>query len=170
MSCLNKVLGYDIGETDPKEGFVSSSGKIWNYFKHTFLNSVGGVEEPTVDFWTKDSKFESIAFKVKNPKYISNYSDHETAAAIMEIAVWLAWFFTVFLLFIVLCNFMISYISQSYEDVLEMQTEDTYETRCRLNYEFYMMLKFYYENIIFKDKAEYNFNCFLLTADFDKID
>ena len=32
------------------------------------------------------------------------------------------------------------------------------------------MLKFYYEKIIFKDPKEYNFNCFLLTADFDKID
>ena len=58
MSCLNKVLGYDIGDTDSKGEFTSTAGKVWNYFKHTFLYSVGGIEEPTVDFWTKESRFE----------------------------------------------------------------------------------------------------------------
>lgn len=109
----------------------------------------------------------------KAPAYagvVSNYAGHEHAAKVMEVVIWLSWFVTVFLLFIVLCNFMISYISQTYEDVLEMQTEDTYETRCRLNYEFYVMLKFYWQKVVYKDPSEYNFNCFLLTADFDRID
>ena len=50
-----------------------------------------------------------------------------------------------------------------------MQTEDTYETRCKLNYEFYSIYKFYKENIR-KGSEDYIFNCFLLTATFDGID
>lgn len=92
--------------------------------------------------------------------------------------IWFIWFATCFFLFIILCNFMISYISQTYEDVLEMQTEDTYERRCELNYEFYSVFKFFKETLIYwkgaegkrKEKEDYIFNCFLLTANFDKID
>ena len=172
MSGLTKVLGYDIGAADAKGTFQSSAGELWNYFKHTFLNSVGGIEEPTVDFWTKESPWEKAEMKLKYKAAgtVSNYAGNEQAARVMQVVIWLSWFVTVFLLFIVLCNFMISYISQTYEDVLEMQTEDTYETRCRLNYEFYVMLKFYWQKVVYKDPAEYNFNCFLLTADFDRID
>ena len=65
---------------------------------------------------------------------------------------------------------MISYISQTYEDVLEMQTEDTYETRCHLNNEYYIMLKFWYTVILRKNPDDYNFNCFLITADFNQIE
>ena len=106
MSCLVKALGYDIGDPDPIDAskFVSSADKIWNYFKHTFLNSVGGIEEPTVDFWTSD-------YGGKDDLKVSNYIGNESVSLLMEVTIWLSWFFSVFLLFIVLCNFMISYIS-----------------------------------------------------------
>ena len=46
MSAFNKVLGYDIGSENSKGEFVSEARDIWNYIKHTFINSVGGIEEP----------------------------------------------------------------------------------------------------------------------------
>lgn len=147
MSALNKVLGYDISGDDPKTAML-----IWNYVKHTFIMSVGGVDEPNLDFW--------LNFAANEGK------ENEFIAKAMEVLIWIAWIVTVFLLFIILCNFMISYISQTYEDVLELKTEDTYQTRCELNYEFYIMLKWWFEHT----NSEYNFNCFLVTADFDKID
>ena len=87
----------------------------------------------------------------------------------MVVTIWFIWFITIFFLFIILCNFMISYISQTYENVLENQLEDTYETRCQLNYEFYSVYKFLTDTI-FKGKGDFIFNCFLLTADFECIE
>lgn len=46
LSAVNKCLGYDIGETNDAGKFESLSAYIWNYFVHTFLNSVGGIEQP----------------------------------------------------------------------------------------------------------------------------
>lgn len=147
MSALNKVLGYDISSDNP-----AGAALIWNYIKHTFIISVGGVDEPNLEFWQTFADREGL--------------EHEGVAKAMEVLIWIAWFSTVFVLFIILCNFMISYISQTYEDVLELKTENTYQTRCDLNYEYYIMLKWWYD----VTGRETNFNCFLVTADFDRID
>lgn len=37
----------------------------------------------------------------------------------MILLIWVFWIIIVIFLFIILCNFLIAYISQSYEDVLE---------------------------------------------------
>lgn len=59
-SILIKIIGYDIGDTNYKvdlktgeqeEIFESKSGNLLYYFVHTFLNSVGGIEEPNDDMW-----------------------------------------------------------------------------------------------------------------------
>lgn len=159
LSVVNKVVGYDIGEEDDTE----KARFIWNYIVHTFLNSVGGIEEPNVQFWGSNLPNEGktrdeMAYFV--PKAF-------------EAMIWMSWVTTVVVLFIILCNFMISYISQTYEDVLEHQTEDTYSERCGLNSEYYTMLKFIRKYIMRTSQAEeaaYNFNCFLVTADFNNID
>lgn len=52
LSAVNKCLGYDIGEENEKGELESDSAYIWNYFVHTFLNSVGGIEVPLVVFWS----------------------------------------------------------------------------------------------------------------------
>ena len=47
---------------------------------------------------------------------------------------------------------------------------DTYSTRCDLNNEYYIMLRFIGKYILRRSEEYYNFNCFLLTADFNLID
>ena len=59
---------------------------------------------------------------------------------------------------------MISYISQSYEDVLEMKTEDTFRDMCHFNQEYQVFLKFI--NYLRRKSNQLKFNCFLLSSDF----
>lgn len=66
-------------------------------------------------------------------------------------------------LFIVLCNFLIAYISQSYEDVLEKRIPDIYKQRCILNEEYYLLRKWVLSH--FKSNKIKPFDCFLLTFD-----
>ena len=66
-------------------------------------------------------------------------------------------------LFIVLCNFLIAYISQSYEDVLDKRIPDIYKQRCVLNEEYYLFRKWLWKK--FHDKKIRSFDCFLLTFD-----
>ena len=78
--------------------------------------------------------------------------------------VWFCWFMMVVFLFIILCNFMISYIGQSYEEVLEHQIENKYSQRCELNTEFYTLYDFL-RGFFKGDKKE--MAIFLLTGDFE---
>jgi hypothetical protein len=84
-------------------------------------------------------------------------------AKIMRICIWGLWIFMVTFLFIILCNFLIAYISQSYEDVLEKRIPDIYKQRCILNEEFYLYRRFWW-SIFNKDNLR-PFDCFLLTFD-----
>ena len=147
LSAVNKCLGYDIGEE-------KESAYLWNYFVHTFLNSVGGIEVPAVEFWGSEEEVFSTSW----------------VPIVMTSLIWLSWILTVVVLFIILCNFLISYISQCYEDVLEQQIMDTYSTRCDLNNEYYIMQRFIRKYVFRRSEEYYNFNCFLLTADFNLID
>ena len=57
FSCLIKVIGYDITDTETSVSphvDYSKSNTILNYFTHVFLNSVGGIEYPSYDFWLND--------------------------------------------------------------------------------------------------------------------
>ena len=66
-------------------------------------------------------------------------------------------------LFIVLCNFLIAYISQSYEDVLEKRIPDIYTQRCKLNEEWYLIRRSFYR--CFNTKFIKPFDSFLITFD-----
>jgi len=65
-------------------------------------------------------------------------------ARMMRVVIWLMWIFMVTFLFIVLCNFLIAYISQSYEDVLEKRIPDIYSQRCILNEEYYLFRRWFW--------------------------
>ena len=60
----------------------------------------------------------------------------------MVILIWILWGCVVIFLFIILCNFMISYIGQSYEEVLEHQVEFKFLQMSSLNKEFYTLYNF----------------------------
>lgn len=84
-------------------------------------------------------------------------------ARVMRIVIWFMWIFLVTFLFIVLCNFLIAYISQSYEDVLEKRIPDIYKQRCVLNEEYYLFRRWFWKR--FNSKKINGFDCFLLTFD-----
>jgi hypothetical protein len=81
----------------------------------------------------------------------------------MRLVIWIMWIFLVTFLFIVLCNFLIAYISQSYEDVLEKRIPDIYKQRCVLNEEYYLFRKWFWKK--FRSNKIKSFDCFLLTFD-----
>ena len=81
----------------------------------------------------------------------------------MRVVIWAFWIFLVTFLFIVLCNFLIAYISQSYEDVLEKRIPDIYSQRCVLNEEYYLARRWFWNT--FKKTNIKSFDCFLLTFD-----
>ena len=91
-----------------------------------------------------------------------DYTDIQLAR-VMRVVIWLLWIFLVTFLFIVLCNFLIAYISQSYEDVLEKRIPDIYSQRCILNEEYYLFRRWFWTT--FKKSNIKAFDCFLLTFD-----
>jgi len=60
----------------------------------------------------------------------------------MIFRIWVFFVVIVIFLFIILCNFMVAYVSQSYEDVLENKTRNIYDQRCTLNDEYYLFRHF----------------------------
>ena len=95
---------------------VASDNSIWKYCKYIFTNSVGQIEDPTYYFW------DSVKF---NSTDLYDEKDKKMAT-IMTISIWFVWIAFILFLFIVLCNFLIAYISQSYEDVLEDRVPNIY--------------------------------------------
>tara|TARA_B110000285_G_scaffold233260_1_gene306488 strand:+ start:5125 stop:5754 length:630 start_codon:yes stop_codon:yes gene_type:complete len=90
------------------------------------------------------------------------YTDIQIAK-FMRFSIWILWIFLVTFLFIILCNFLIAYISQSYEDVLEKRIPDIYKQRCILNEEYYLYRRFFFKT--FNKDLIKSFDCFLLTFD-----
>tara|TARA_B110000285_G_C14935981_1_gene519600 strand:- start:444 stop:770 length:327 start_codon:yes stop_codon:yes gene_type:complete len=89
----------------------------------------------------------------------------------MIVAVWIFFVIVVIFLFIILANFLIAYISQSYEDVLENKVRNIYTQRCTLNDEYYLFRRWislkFSNRKGFEDYKLEIFNIFLLTADFN---
>lgn len=83
----------------------------------------------------------------------------------MIFLVWAFWVVIVIFLFIILINFMVAYISQSYEDVLEKKIKNIYNQRCELNSEYYLFRRFLH-NVSDRYKM-HEWNTFLLSADFN---
>lgn len=88
----------------------------------------------------------------------------------MILIVWAFFVVIVIFLFIILGNFLIAYISQSYEDVLENKIRNKYAQRCILNDEYYLFRSFMSELFPKSERWKMEpFNCLILTADFNKV-
>ena len=109
--------------------------------------------DPTYYFW------DSVNYDTTG----TYTNEDKTYASIMIIIIWVTWISFILFLFIVLCNFLIAYISQSYEDVLEDRIQNVYTQRCTLNEEFYLVRQWWYQTF-FPDRIK-NFDCFLLSFD-----
>ena len=115
------VLGNDIVDEDEGEYTYSLSA----YMVNVFRNSVGDLMPPI------------LPFKGEYDEYIEE--NHWYLKKILTWMLWMTWVYNIIILFIVLCNFLIAYISQSYEEVLEMQTESQFRQMCELNEDHYLL-------------------------------
>lgn len=149
-------------------GEITNDRRIYNensiaqYFILNFLNSVGQISPPQVPLWATISENDD-KFKINGIIQKSKWQ-----AKLMIFSVWVFFVVVVIFLFIILCNFLIAYISQSYEDVLENKTKNIYSQRCTLNDEYYLFRHFLSSK--FPDSKYFKleqFNSFLLTADFN---
>jgi hypothetical protein len=133
------------------------------YYIYTFWNAIGQATEPCYPYWMNiinEEDYNPFAFLEKGA---ARTTEDIHLARIMRVVIWLLWIFLVTFLFIVLCNFLIAYISQSYEDVLEKRIPDIYSQRCILNEEYYLFRRWFWTT--FNGTKIKSFDCFLLTFD-----
>ena len=112
---------------------------------------MGQLNDPTYFYWDN----------VKNDPTATKLDIF--CAKIMIVFVWMTWVFFILFFFIVLINFLIAYISQSYEDVLEDRIVNAYSQRCTLNEEFYLVRNWFYQT--FYPERLTQFDIFLLSFD-----
>ena len=112
------VLLYKVtGQTAKgRKGFEDNS--FFNYLILVFENSIGNIEDPTYN--------ESKHFVGSSSVYI----------------LWGVWWFNQFMVVIILLNFLIAVISQSYENVMNSSTILKFKDIAQLNREAYMILQF----------------------------
>lgn len=106
-----------------------------NYFIQVWENGIGNINPP--------------AFLADDP------------SSLRVFAVYSMWFATQFVVLIVLLNFLIAVISQSYENVMDSSDILTYSARCAFNSETFPLKSFIGKDLINKTIAN---NCIIVTV------
>mmetsp|Transcript_19632 Transcript_19632/g.30271 ORF Transcript_19632/g.30271 Transcript_19632/m.30271 type:complete len:202 (+) Transcript_19632:2112-2717(+) len=91
----------------------------------TFRNSIGDLSLPGYDKWLEQPTWES---------------------KLVVSLLWLMWFVNIFLMLIMLLNFLIAVISQTYERVASSQISYTYKDRAEMNQECMQILSHFYKS------------------------
>ena len=91
-----------------------------------FNNAIGNIGDFSYDYVKEDM-----------------WKTNENRANILECLIWFTWFLNVIVFFLVLCNFLISYICSSYEEILENSEETLYMQRCELNASYYLLVSYF---------------------------
>lgn len=149
---------------------------INQYLILNFLNSVGAIKTPKSLLWNHISRSDDPLDGL--------YFQSKVEADCMIFFVSVFFVMVVLFLFMILFNFLVGYISQSYEDVLLNKVRNKYNQRCTLNDEYYLFRHFlsltvakvnnWTQNWLCMtafNESKYTlkkFNCFLLSADFRK--
>jgi hypothetical protein len=117
--------------------FVKNGGKIvpgadpiysklsswWSYFLYNFQNSMGAMITPQYDMWAERMDTEPD----------SGYA--------MVLLVWLVWLLVIIFNVVILLNFLITFISETYEEVFGRDTIDDFKNRAILNHECRVIMK-----------------------------
>lgn len=105
--------------------------KIFAALIVAFRTSIGDLGEPDYSYWVeRESHFE-----VKD-------SDNENKLSHLQVSVmiyiiWFIWLFNIILMVIILLNFLIAVISQTYERVVSQQVRFSYSNKAEMNLEYY---------------------------------
>ena len=97
----------------------------WNVeciWMESFRLSIGDVSAPKYTFWE------------------NNLEDSPFTSYFMICLIWIVWLLEIFFVLIVLLNFLIAIISQSYEEVMLKSLQNKYHHRAQLNRECRMTL------------------------------
>lgn len=86
----------------------------------TIRNGIGDLSPPTYEIWFQD-------YKSGDPKTSSQI--------VIIIIAWGLWLGNLYIILIVLLNFLIAIISEAYEQVMTIEECDTYQSRCDMNIE-----------------------------------
>lgn len=113
-----RILGMDI---EPDDYDLLPSYFI--YFIQTFRNSVGDIGAPSYSYWS------------------SAISQYPLTAGGFIFSIWMAWLLNQFLVLIILLNFLIAIISQSYEEVMSRSMQFQYTYKCILNREIFLLIE-----------------------------
>jgi len=87
-----------------------------------YRNSIGDINAPEYGYWLD---------VIDN----SNESDGHFGASYMIFICWFIWFIHQYLVLIILLNFLIAIISQSYDSVMTTSLITKYNQRCDMNWE-----------------------------------
>ena len=112
ISIIFKLAGFEHASTDDENDeeypFLDSALK---FFIMVMRISIGDIQLPISFFWVEMAH---------------NEKEDSVLAHSMVYVIWLIWYITTILMCIVQLNFLIAYISQSFERVIDTQTSNTY--------------------------------------------
>jgi hypothetical protein len=110
----------------------------------SYRNSIGDISPPGYGFWadrldelTATNSTYTHADLVRAQAVAS-----PTAPHVMIGVIWAVWILNQFLMLIILLNFLIAIISQSYDAVMAKATNNAYAQRCRLNRDYRIVVNF----------------------------
>lgn len=118
---LYKVLGAQ-GQV---EKTYPNIHPFFGYFLYCFENSIGNITNPTFEIW------QTILAEKADHHWSFGYILAQT----MVYLIYLVWFFNQYFIYILLLNFLIAVISQSYADVMANANISQYKQRAELNRE-----------------------------------
>jgi|TARA_B110000285_G_C14601452_1_gene370853 hypothetical protein len=114
---LYKILGLQLDDEVYLPVEINSS--FFGYFIYAMRNSIGDLADPDYSLW------------------LENKEEGTSANWLMIILCWLFWIINALLMIIVLLNFLIAVISQSYEAVVSLRNIYTYSHKADINLEYY---------------------------------
>jgi len=107
------VLGAN---SDESQTYVDV-GQFFGYFLLIWENSIGNINPPTYAFWLTQ---------------LDAKSHLKIGAKLVIYFTWFIWFGNQMLILIILLNFLIAVVSQSYENVMNSAMRFKYQQRCSL--------------------------------------
>jgi hypothetical protein len=124
---LNSFM-FDIMGVDYSNDDYDHVGRSFYYFLQTFRNALGDIEVPVyTSFWCQHA-----AGPDPNPQ-----------AVFMIYFIWVMWVGMQVFLSIILLNFLIAIISQSYEEVMNQSVISKLKQKCELNEETFGFINFF---------------------------
>lgn len=102
FTILFRILGFEIDGGD-----YSSLAESGIYLAQTYRNSIGDIAVPSYSFWESQKEFPDIQNK-------------------MIIIIWFTWLMNQFFLTIILLNFLIAILAESFTVVMEEEMNHTY--------------------------------------------